>query len=170
MPGSAPLAAFLAQAPCCPTALLPSATLRWRAVSESSAEAIVRGDGSEASAIYHFDRMGRIIKASLASPSTGGRAGAGLPQFIAAASRGAGSLAGSAATGATGASGSSTSSPAVVLYYRQHQQRCGMLVPTELEACWGEEASFLHCDVVDVSAWGSLDMAPGHAAPVGPVQ
>lgn len=166
--GSAPLTAFLAEAPCCPTALLPSSSLQWRAHGESSAEATVRGGGGTASAIYHFDRGSRIVQASMSAggpslpPWPGNAAthrGAGR---LAATARGAGRSAGSASAGGSGA-------PPLVVFYRRHEQRCGMLVPTELEACWGSgerQRSFLHCDLAQMAAWRSLEMLPGGHAHV----
>lgn len=202
----------VAEAPCCPTALLPSSSLQWRAHGESSggcpgtgapagtstsgesgtrgtgarrpawpaqplafsrrhlraAEATVRGGGGTASAIYHFDRGSRIVQASMSAggpslpPWPGNAAthrGAGR---LAATARGAGRSAGSASAGGSGA-------PPLVVFYRRHEQRCGMLVPTELEACWGSgerQRSFLHCDLAQMAAWRSLEMLPGGHAHV----
>ncbi|KAL4458217.1 hypothetical protein ABPG75_013082 [Micractinium tetrahymenae] len=160
--GSAPLTAFLAEAPCCPTALLPSSSLQWRALSESSAEATVRVDGDTSSAVYHFDRASRIIQASISAGGAASSAGA------AAAQRGAGRLA-ATSRGGGGTSAVLQSPPGLVIFYRRHQQRCDMLVPTELEACWGSgerQRSFLHCDLARMSAWRSLEMLPGGHAHV----
>ncbi|KAL4435067.1 hypothetical protein ABPG77_003892 [Micractinium sp. CCAP 211/92] len=159
--GSSPLAAFLAEAPCCPTALLPSSSLQWRALGGSTAEATVRGGGEAATAVYHFDRGSRIVQASIFG---GGGASASHLAGAGATHRGAGRL---AATGRGAGRSSSAAGPgpkALVIFYRQHQQRCGMQVPTELEACWGSgerQRSFLHCDLAQMSAWRSLEMLPG---------
>ena len=119
----------------------------------------MREGDAEASALFQFDRAGRIVSATVASA-------AGSP---AAAQRGAGSLAaGRSSSGNEAASGGGggddtggAAASTVTWCYRQYQQRGGVLVPTELEACrsepsWrlgsaAEPQSFLHLDLTEVT-------------------
>ncbi|KAI7839903.1 hypothetical protein COHA_006383 [Chlorella ohadii] len=155
------LAAHLALAPLFPPALLPSQALHWRAVSDTSAEATLSVSGSEATVVYTFDRLGQIVAASTSGRSSQAPAAAspGAAATAGAAQRGAGSVAVPAA-GSRGDAGSAT-----LLYYRQHAQRCGMMVPGEIEVVAGGSRdaggeSFAHFDVASLSAWESLEGAP----------
>ena len=140
----------------------------------------MREGGNEASAVFHFNRSGQIVK--MCSPASG-------------VSRGAGSLAGSAPRNATpsiwyyrcerqagfyrglpqgckwkGLGGGAGRPPRLCVptclpccrrRCRQYKQCCGMMVPTELEAAWqlaGSEFSYAHIDVEHLSAWESLEM------------
>ncbi len=125
------------------------------------AEATLSVSGSEATAVYTFDRLGQIVAASTSGRSSQAPAAAspGAAATAGAAQRGAGSVAVPAA-GSRGDAGSAT-----LLYYRQHAQRCGMMVPGEIEVVAGGSRdaggeSFAHFDVASLSAWESLEGAP----------
>lgn len=117
-------------------------TLQLRApLNTPAAEATVSDCGCEASAVFFFSRGAQQI-VKMHSPAPGGRT-----------PRGAGNMAGRGPN----------PSPPSVWYYRQYRQQCGMLVPTELEACWqlpGGEHSYAHMDVQQLAAWESLEMVP----------
>ena len=53
---------YLAEAPWLPTALLPSERLAWRALDDRSARATLTDGEVTASADFHFDRRGRIVR------------------------------------------------------------------------------------------------------------
>ena len=110
--------------------------------------------GSQASAVFTFSRAGHIVMASIGAGAASTAAAA-----AAAAPRGAGSVA------VPSSSQQPSPSPANVVYYRQYQERCGMLVPVEIEAAatgGGDAAgnSYAHFDAVALSAWESLEGAP----------
>ncbi|PRW59624.1 hypothetical protein C2E21_1357 [Chlorella sorokiniana] len=155
------LAAHLALAPLFPPALLPSQAVHWRAVNDTSAEATLSLSGSEASAVYTFDRLGQIVAASMSgrSPQAPAAAAATAAGTAGAAQRGAGSVA------VPPGGQRSDAGAAILIYYRRHGRRCGMMVPGEIEAVAGGSRdaggeSFAHFDVASLSAWESLEGAP----------
>ena len=123
--------------------------------SFSAAEATLSLGGSEASAVFTFDRMGQVVAASMSGRSAQAPAAAAATTAAAAgtAQRGAGSV----AVPAAGGQRSGAAAP-VLLYYRRHRQLCGMMVPGEMEVATGGE-SFAHFDVASLSAWESLEGA-----------
>lgn len=117
--------------------------------------------GSEASAVFTFDRLGHIVTASMSgrSPQAPAAAAAAGASAAGAAQRGAGSM-------AVPAGGQrSDAAAATLLYYRRHGRQCSMMVPGEIEAVAGGSRdiggeSFAHFDVASLSAWDSLEGAP----------
>lgn len=96
--------------------------------------------------VFSFGQAGQVIKAS----SRAALAAQAAP-------RGAGSVA---------ALPRPTAAPAVY-FYRNYERRCGMMVPTELEAAWcsgaqpgGGETSFAHFNLEALAAWDTLEMPP----------
>jgi len=61
---SGALLRYLAEAAWFPTALMPSASLRWRAIDDLSAEATLSDSGIDVAATFHFDKAGDIVGVS----------------------------------------------------------------------------------------------------------
>ncbi|GAB4820406.1 hypothetical protein N2152v2_007452 [Parachlorella kessleri] len=126
---------FLAEAPCYPTALLPSDYLRWDPVDHSTARATITDAGLRASAVFRFNALGQIV---------------GMRTTDSARSVSGGQL---------------SRDPMCFYYrnYQRMGGAHRLRIPTEVEAAWelpSGEYSYAQLEIQDLVCWDTMEMAP----------